>query len=75
MPYPTGNLLLTVDQRQTLDAYSRSRKGRADLARRARAILPLADGASYADVTAATSWSFATVAKSRTRFDADRLSR
>jgi transposase len=48
-------------------------QGRADLARRARAILMLADGASYTDVTTTIGWSSATVAKWKARFDHDRV--
>ncbi len=73
MPSTTTALRLTTEERQTLDTYARSRKGRADLARRARALLMLADGASYTDVTASVGWSSATVAKWKTRFDTDRL--
>ena len=44
MPSTTRPLMLTTDERATLATYMRSRKGRADLALRARAILLLADG-------------------------------
>jgi transposase len=73
MPSPPLDLILTADERQTLDAYAHSRKGRADLFRRARAILLLADGASYSEVTATIGWSSATVAKWKARFETDRL--
>ena len=69
----TSSLTLTTDERQTLETYARSRKGRADLSRRARAILMLADGASYTDVTTTIGWSSATVAKWKARFECDRL--
>jgi len=73
MPSDTPTLMLTPDERHTLDSYARSRAGRADLAQRARAMLLLADGASYTDVTDAVGWSSATIAKWKTRFEADRL--
>lgn len=73
MPSTTSSLMVTADERQTLDTYARSRKGRADLALRARAMLLLADGVSYADVTATVGWSSATIAKWKARFEADRL--
>jgi transposase len=73
MPSSPLDLILTLDERQTLETYARSRKGRVDLCRRARAILLLADGASYSDVTATIGWSSATVAKWKARFEADRL--
>src|SRR5262245_17433530 len=38
---------LTAEDRQLLEARARSRKGRADEARRARVILMLADGETY----------------------------
>jgi transposase len=73
VPSTPLDLILTTDERQTLDAYARSRKGRADLVRRARAILLIADGASYSDVTATIGWSSATIAKWKARFETDRL--
>jgi transposase len=73
MPSTTSALMLTTDERQTLESYARSRKGRADLAVRARAILLLADGASYTEVTTTCGWSSATIAKWKARFDAERL--
>jgi transposase len=73
MPSTTTALIVTTDERQTLETYARSRKGRADLSRRARALLLLADGASYIDVTATIGWSSATVAKWKARFEAHRL--
>ena len=70
---PHTDLILTADERQTLDSFARSRKGRVDLSRRARAVLLLADGASYTAVTAALGWSSATIAKWKARFEAQRL--
>ncbi|WP_234800636.1 helix-turn-helix domain-containing protein [Luteitalea pratensis] len=43
------------------------------MARRARALLLLADHHSYAEVTAATGWTSATIVKWKARFLADRL--
>jgi transposase len=73
MPTANSGLLLSADERQTLEMYARSRKGRADLALRARAMLLLAAGASYTDVTTTCGWSSATIAKWKARFEADRL--
>ena len=73
MPSSTPTLMLTHDERHTLETYARSRAGRADLAQRARALLMLAEGASYTAVTDAVGWSSATIAKWKTRFEADRL--
>jgi transposase len=73
MPSPSGTLTVTPAERTALETYARSGAGRADLARRARAILLLADGASYTDVSAALGWSSATVARWKARFEADRL--
>ena len=73
MPSVTEPLIMTVDERATLESYARARAGRADVAQRARAMLLLAAGASYAEVTATVGWSSATTAKWKTRFEADRL--
>jgi hypothetical protein len=51
---PSTSLVLTTDQRSALEARVRSGRGRADAARRARVILLLADGSSYARITAMT---------------------
>jgi len=73
MPSTATSLMLTTDERQTLETYARSRKGRADLAHRARAILLLADGVWYTEVTMTLGWSSATIAKWKARFEAQRL--
>ncbi len=73
MPSTTDPLMLTADERATLETYARARAGRADLAQRARAMLLLADGTSYAEITATVGWSSATIAKWKRRFEADRL--
>lgn len=73
MPQLLDDVMLTTDERAELERYARAGSGRADLARRARALLLLADGHSYADVTSAVGWSSATIAKWKSRFLADRL--
>ena len=73
MPSTTEPLIMTADERASLESYARARAGRADLAQRARAMLLLAAGASYAEVTATVGWSSATIAKWKTRFEAHRL--
>jgi transposase len=64
----TEPLALSADERRTLEGWARSQKGRADVARRARAILLLADGASYRTVAQTIGWSSATIAKWKARF-------
>jgi transposase len=73
MPQSLDDVMLTADQRAELERYARAGSGRADLARRARALLLLADRHSYAEVTAAVGWSSATIAKWKARFLTDRL--
>lgn len=73
MPLITEPLALTADERTTLDGWARSNRGRADLARRARAILLLADGATYRTVAQTIGWSSATIAKWKARFEATRM--
>jgi transposase len=73
MPSTTDPLTLTADERATLETYARARTGRADLAQRARAMLLLAAGTSYGEITATLGWSSATIAKWKRRFAADRL--
>lgn len=70
---PSTRLVLTTEQRTELEARDRSRRGRADAARRARVILLLADGHSYAAITAKTGCSSRTIALWKGRFDADGL--
>ena len=70
---PSTRLVLTTEQRTELEARERSRRGRADAARRARVILLLADGNSYATITAKTGCSSRTIALWKGRFDADGL--
>jgi hypothetical protein len=68
MPSSAGSLTLTTAGREELEGFARSRRGRPDLARRARTILMLADGYSYRDVETAVGWSSATTAKWKQRF-------
>ena len=66
-------LTVTPEQRTLLDARLRSRRGRADAARRARVILLLAAGETYVSVTAKTGCSSRTIALWKGRFEADGL--
>lgn len=68
---PSTRLLLTTEQRRELETRARSRRGRADAARRARVILLLADGDSYTSITAKTGCSSRTIALWKQRFEAD----
>jgi len=65
--------MLTTEQRTVLEARERSRRGRADASRRARVILLLANGDSYAAITAKTGCSSRTVALWKRRFETDGL--
>lgn len=65
--------MLTTEQRHELEARERSRRGRADAARRARVILLLADGDSYRNITAKTGCSSRTIALWKHRFETDGL--
>jgi transposase len=62
------DIVLTPDERDTLQRLSRTGRGRADLARRARIILQLADGASYLDIARGLGESSRTIAKWKRRF-------
>jgi transposase len=64
---------LTPAERRELEGFARSQRGRADVSRRARAILLLAAGTSYRDIEAALGWSSATTAKWKQRFLERRL--
>jgi transposase len=70
---PSTRLALTPEQRAELERRDRSRRGRADAARRAQVILLLADGDSYATITAKTGRSSRTIALWRHRFEASGL--
>src|SRR5215216_1656287 len=67
---PSTTLMLTVEQRTELERRERSRRGRADAARRARVILLLAAGESYATITTKTGCSSRTIALWKRRFEA-----
>ena len=62
---------MTTEQRTQLEARERSRRGRADAARRARVILLLAGGDTYSSITAKTGCSSRTIALWKHRFEAD----
>src|SRR5438552_2615247 len=70
---PSTSLVLTTDQRADLEARVRSGRGRADAARRARAILLLAEGCSYAAIATMTGCSSRTIALWKQRFATDGL--
>ena len=65
--------MLTPEQRTELEMRERSRRGRADAARRARVLLLLANGDTYAAITAKTGCSSRTIALWRRRFETDGL--
>jgi len=67
MPQPSTDILLTTEERETLAALMRAGRGRADLAKRARIIVRLADEASYADLIRLGE-SSRTIAKWKQRF-------
>jgi len=62
------DIILTADERETLQRLSRTGRGRADLARRARIILRLADGASYLEIERGLGESSRTIGKWKRRF-------
>ncbi|HEX9084025.1 MAG TPA: IS630 family transposase [Gemmatimonadaceae bacterium] len=68
---PSTGLVLTTEQRTELETRARSRRGRADAARRARVILQLAAGETYASITVKTGCSSRTIALWKHRFEAD----
>src|SRR5437016_8521769 len=70
---PSTSLVLTADQRSDLEAHVRSGRGRADAARRARVILLLAEGCSYAVIATMTGCSSRTIALWKQRFATDGL--
>lgn len=73
MPFASPPLVLRAEQRATLEMRVRSGRGRADAARRARVILLLADGCSYATLAAMTGASSRTIALWKQRVLADGL--
>lgn len=64
---------ITADERLALEQLVRTRAGRADLAKRARVILLLAEGCSYGDIRAAVGCSPNFIAQWKQRFAEDRL--
>ena len=70
---PSTHMVLTADERAVLETRARSRAGRADAARRARVILMVADGCSYASITSQTGCSSRTIALWKRRFAETRL--
>jgi transposase len=66
-------LILTVDERTELERRVRSRKIRAEDARRAQVILMLADGASFTAITSAVGCYPDYVSRWKQRFEAERL--
>jgi len=68
---PSIGLVLTTDQRTELESRERSRRGRADAARRARVILLLAAGETYTSITAKTGCSSRTIALWKRRFESE----
>src|SRR3979409_185629 len=70
---PSTSLVLTTDQRAALETRGRSGRGRAAAARRARVILLLAEGCSYAAIATMTGCSSRTIALWKQRFATDGL--
>jgi transposase len=64
---------LTADERAALERLTRTRRGRADLAKRARVILLLAEGRSYADIRAAVGCGPTFIAQWKQRFAEGRV--
>ena len=67
------DIVLTADERTALQRLARGGRSRADLARRARIILHLANGASYLDIQRGLGESSRTIGKWKQRFLADRV--
>ena len=70
---PSPSLVLTAEQRTELETRVRSRRGRADAARRARVILLIAEGCSYAAIAGMTGCSWRTIALWKRRFEENGL--
>ena len=68
MPQTLPDITLTSVERTALQRLARAGRGRADMARRARIILALADGASYGDIEREQSESTRTIGKWKRRF-------
>lgn len=69
----TNTIALTTRERMELRRQTRSRSGRADAARRARVILLLAEGVTWAAVCHAVGCSRGLIATWRRRFAAERV--
>jgi transposase len=69
----SSDIVLTTDERAALEHLARGGRTRADLARRARIILRLADGASYLDIQRGLGESSRTIGKWKRRFVSDRV--
>jgi transposase len=68
MPQPPTEIVLSPEERVALERLARLGRGRADLARRARMVLRLAAGASYADIVRGLGESSRSIAKWKRRF-------
>ena len=66
-------LSVTATERAELIARARHGRGSADVGRRARVVLLLADGKSYAEINAAAGVSTRTIALWKKRFEEHRL--
>jgi transposase len=73
MRHTLPDIVLADEEREALRRLARAGKGRADLARRARIVLELADGASYAAIARGLGESTRTIAKWKRRFLEARL--
>src|SRR3979490_2507265 len=73
MPFTPTSFQLTAEQRTGLESRVRSGRGRADAARRARVILLLAEGCSYAAIATRTGCRSRTIALWKQRFAKDGL--
>jgi transposase len=73
MPQTGAAIVLTTEERTALAALARTGRGRADLARRARIVLRLAAGASYAEIVGGLGESTRSIAKWKRRFLEARL--
>jgi transposase len=69
----TTTFTMTKAERSALARLVRARAGRADLAKRARVMLLLADGQSYLEIREALGCSFNFIALWKARFAADRI--
>src|SRR5215213_4563194 len=68
MPQANSVIVLTPAERVGLETLARSGRGRADVARRARIVLRLAAGASYAEIVRGLGESTRSIAKWKQRF-------